>query len=270
MKKIVLLLLVLSSFALTGCGKNSGNVIIVSATAVPHAEILEEARPILKQLGYELDVVVVSSYYVSNPAVASGSADANFFQHIPFFDEYNSGVTEDKKLANVATIHIEPIGLYSPVKYGYTNVSDIKNGDTILMSNSTGDLGRLLKLLEAQGLITLKAGAGITATVDDIIANPKNLIIKNDVAPELLVSAYNYGEAPIVLINSNFALAAGINPLTTAIALESTLNNPYANIVACRTADVDTPKIKALIEALTSQTIKDFITSEYTGAVIPA
>ena len=266
MKKIVLLLIVLFSFGLAGCQDN--NVIRVSATHVPHAEILEEVRGLLEEKGFSLEIIVSNQYAVLNPSVSSKSADANYFQHIPYLNNYNDSVKSNKQLVIAANIHIEPIGLYSPV--GYKSINDIKNGDTILVSNSESDQARLFCLLEKLGLITLKEGTGANATEEDIQTNPKNLVFKKDVNPELLVQAFNNNEAPIIQINSNYALEAGMSPQNDSFAIESPNDNPYVNVLVCRKGDLDSPKIKVLIEVLTSEHIKNFINSKYSGAVVPA
>lgn len=271
MKKIILTLtLFITSLTLISCAKNDiadETTIYVVATAVPHAEILEEARPYLEDLGYTLDVTVVSDYTTPNPAVANGSADANFFQHIPYLNQYNESADENSQLLNVANIHIEPLGLYSK---RYTSISDVPNDATVIISNSTSDHGRFLSVLASQGLITLKDGVDtLTATLEDIATNPKNLNFEQ-INPELLFSAYNNDQGDLVFINGNFALSGGLNPLDDALLLESPDNNPYVNVLAVLDGRETLPKIQALIDVLTSDEIKDFITETYDGTVIPA
>lgn len=271
MKK--LLTLIISTILILGlasCNQNSiddESTIYVVATAVPHAEILEQARPLLEDLGYDLDVTVVSDYATPNPAVANGSADANFFQHIPYLDLYNESADDDAQLLNVANIHIEPLGLYSK---RYSSLDELPNNATIIISNSTSDHGRFLSVLANEGLITLKDDVDVlTATLEDIETNPKNLSFEQ-VNPELLFSAYNNDQGDLIFINGNFALSGGLNPLEDALVLESPDNNPYVNVLAVLEGRENLPKIQALIEVLTSDTIKTFIETEYLGTVIPA
>ncbi len=271
MKKLLsLFVLTIIALGLVACNStdiDNENTIYVVATAVPHAEILEAARPLLEAEGYTLEVTVVAEYTTPNPAVANGSADANFFQHIPYFNLYNSSAAADKKLTNVAGIHIEPLGLYSK---DYTSLSEVQDGDTVIISNSTSDHGRFLSVLEANGLITLAAGVdSLTATLEDIATNPKNLNFEQ-INPELLYSAYENNQGELVFINGNFALSGGLNPLEDALVLESPDNNPYVNILAVKEGRENLPKIQALIAALTSDTIKTFIEENYQGTVIPA
>lgn len=271
MKKLILTLtLLITTLTLISCAKNDiddETTIYVVATAVPHAEILEEARPYLEELGYLLDITVVSDYTTPNPAVANGSADANFFQHIPYLNQYNESADEDSQLLNVANIHIEPLGLYSK---RYTSISEVPNDAKVIISNSTSDHARFLAVLENEGLITLKDGVdGLSATLEDIQSNPKNLSFEQ-INPELLFSAYNNDQGDLVFINGNFALSGGLNPIGDALVLESPDNNPYVNVLAVLEGRENLLKIEALIDVLTSDEIKNFITENYDGTVIPA
>jgi D-methionine transport system substrate-binding protein len=271
MKKILTLIIsTIIILGLASCNQNNiddESTIYVVATAVPHAEILEQARPLLADLGYDLDVTVVSDYATPNPAVANGSADANFFQHIPYLNQYNESADDDAKLLNVANIHIEPLGLYSK---RYNSLDELPNNATVIISNSTSDHGRFLSVLSNEGLITLKDGVdALTATLEDIETNPKNLSFEQ-VNPELLFSSYDNDQGDIIFINGNFALSGGLNPLEDAIVLESPDNNPYVNVLAVLDGRENLPKIQALIDVLTSDTIKTFIETEYQGTVIPA
>lgn len=271
MKKILsIFVLTIITLGLASCNQadiDDPNTIYVVATAVPHAEILEQARPILEAQGYTLEVTVVSEYTTPNPAVANGSADANFFQHIPYFDQYNASAASDKQLVNVAGIHIEPLGLYSKV---YTSIDQVQDGDKVIISNSTSDHGRFLAILAGAGLITLADGVNsLTATLEDITSNPKNLVFEQ-INPELLYSAYENNQGALVFINGNFALSGGLNPLEDALILESPIDNPYVNIVAVKEGRENLPKIQALVAALTSDTIKTYIEEHYQGTVIPA
>ncbi|MDR2822574.1 MAG: methionine ABC transporter substrate-binding protein [Acholeplasmatales bacterium] len=272
MKKVINFILVaVLILVASSCSKDEDTTIRVVATAIPHGEILEFAKPLLKEKGYTLEVDIVDSYTTPNPAVANGSADANFFQHIPYLNAFNDNPSTTIKLVNAAGIHIEPIGLYSPQGAKHRNsLSDIQTGDTILMSNSDADVARLLNLLHAAGLITVKNPGSLSTTESDILTNPKNLTISRNVDPDSLLVAYAAGEANLILINGNYALAGGLNPINDALYLESTTNNPYTNVLACTEASLNTPKIKALIEVLTSEAVKEFIRTTYNGSVIPS
>jgi D-methionine transport system substrate-binding protein len=271
MKKLfTLILLTIIALGLASCNQidiDDETTIYVVATAIPHAEILEQARPLLEDLGYTLDVTVVSDYATPNPAVANGSADANFFQHIPYLNQYNESAADDAQLVNVANIHIEPLGLYSK---RYSTLNELPNNASVIISNSTSDHGRFLSVLEDEGLITLKDDVDrLTATLEDIETNPKNLSFEQ-VNPELLFSAYHNDQGDLIFINGNFALSGGLNPIEDALVLESPDDNPYVNILAVLEGRETLPKIQALIDVLTSQTIKTFIEDEYQGTVIPA
>lgn len=271
MKKITsILIAIIAIFTLTGCSNSDETTIKVIATSIPHGEILEVVRTQLEEQGYSLEVTITSDYYFPNPSVAAGDADANFFQHVPFLNLYNSENT-DKPLVIGAYVHIEPIGIYSN---DYTSLDQIQDGDTVLISNSTSDHGRILKLFQDAGLITLVEDFDILSSdiiIEEAIAtNPKNLIFKADVSPDFLFSAYSSEEADLYVINSNYALEGGINPSEVAIFLESTTDNPYVNILALNEADLELDKIKALIAALNSDAVKDFINETYSGSVIPA
>lgn len=270
MKKIITLLVVLfASFTLAACN-NADKTIKVIATSIPHAEILEFARPLLKERGYKLEIIVTSDYYFPNPAVAAGDADANFFQHVPFLTKYNNE-NPTKNLVIASYVHIEPIGLYANT---ITSLSNIPNGATVLLSNSTSDHGRALNLLAQAGLIGLSENFDILAASinfsEVIVSNPKNLVIRANVAPDFLISAYNAKEADLYIINSNYALEGNLNPLEDSIFIESTGNNPYVNVLAVRPGLLESEKIQALAEILNSQAVKDFITETYGGSVIPA
>lgn len=271
MKKLTLLFtLIFILFLASACQANDEKTIKVIATSVPHAEILEFTKPYLEDLGYKLDIIITSDYYLPNPAVAAGDADANFFQHVPFLSRYNNE-NANAKLEIAARVHIEPIGLYSKT---ITSLDQIPSGATILFSNSVSDHGRALNLLRSAGLITLSDTFDILSTQinfsEVITSNPKNLIFRSDVAPDLLISAYNANEASLYIINSNYALEGDLNPKEDSLFIEDTENNPYVNIVATTKEKLDSDKIKALVEVLLLDAVKDFIHQEYGGSVIPA
>lgn len=271
MKKILILFtLIITLITITGCTENEDNEIDVIATQLPHAEILEFARPLLEEKGFTLNITTTSDYYFPNPAIAAKDADANYFQHIPFLDLYNEN-NPDFQLVVAARVHIEPIGLYAN---DYDSLAEIPNNAEVLLSNSISDHGRALKLLESAGLITLKNGVDITASnfnINEAIeTNPKNLIFRTDVAPDFMIAAYQNEEADLYIINSNYVLEGGLDPLTDSIFIEDADNNPYVNVVAVREDQLENPKIIALIEVLESEEVKAFILETYGGAVIPS
>ena len=268
MKKLLTsLLVILTVFSISACSNSSeeDNTIKVSATPSPHAEILEEAKAILEEeYGYELQIEVLTDYYVFNRALEDGEVDANYFQHLPFLnndiEEYGYDIT------NAGAIHIEPFGFFSKT---LADIDELKENDTIIISNSISDHGRILSILDDAGIIVLDPEVeAINATVSDIIDNPLNLTF-TEIKPELLASAYENEEGALVAINGNYALQAGLNPIEDALLLEDvSSDNPYVNVVACKTEDKDSAKIKALVEVLKSDAIKEFINEKYQGSVI--
>lgn len=273
-KKLSFILVLCFTLILAACGSSedsgSGDAdkkkLTVGASNVPHAEILEQAKPLLKEKGIDLEIEVFNDYVMPNKALEDGSIDANYFQHIPYFEQQ---VAENEyDFANAGGIHIEPIGVYSKK---YDSLEDLPNGAEIIMSSSVADHGRILSMLEAEGLITLKEDVNkVEATVDDIAKNPKKLTFKTDIEAPMLTQVYNNDEGDAVLINSNYAIDADLVPAEDAIALESPEDNPYVNIIAIRTEDKDNEAIKTLVEVLQSEDIKTFINEEYKGSVIPA
>lgn len=257
---------------LAACGSNSSSskedkkdgVLKIGASNVPHAEILEHVKPILKKEGIDLQITTYQDYILPNKALADGEIDANYFQHIPY---YNLQVKENKyDFANAGAIHIEPLGLYSK---RIKNLDDVKDGGTVLVSNSTTDWGRVISILQDAGLVKVKDGVDITtATFDDIVENKKNLKFTYEADPALMTTFLNNDEADIVAINSNFAVDNGLDPLKDAVALEKT-SSPYANIIAVRSEDKDNENIKKLVEVLKSKDVKDWILKEWKGAVVP-
>ncbi len=240
----------------------------VSATLDPHSTILEFAKPILKEkYNIDLEIQVLDDYYVFNKALDSGEVDANYFQHVPFFN----GEVEANgyKISNVAGIHIEPFGFYSKT---IKSVDEIKDKAKVVISNSVADHGRILSILEKAGLIKLAAGVdALTATTKDIVENPKNLTFI-EVKPELLTISFENNEGDLVAINGNYAIQAGLNPTKDAVIIEQAdSTNPYVNIVACKQGHENDEKIKALVEVLKSAEVKEFIQKTWAdGSVIPA
>ncbi|HLR10496.1 MAG TPA: MetQ/NlpA family ABC transporter substrate-binding protein [Sporosarcina sp.] len=276
MKKFLTALLVAAlAVILVACGSNdkkeSGGsedggkkTLTVGASNTPHAIILEEAAPILEEQGIELKIEEYTEFILPNKDLESGDLDANFFQHIPYLE----GQIEDHgyDFVNAGSIHIEPIGVYSKK---YKSLDELPENATILISNSVADHGRILAMLEDKGLITLADDIDKTnAEVKDIVENPKNIEFDANYEPALMTQLYNNDEGDAVLINSNFAIDAGINPLEDSIAIEDS-ESPYVNIVAVQKGDENNAEIKALIEALKSDKVQDFILEEWGGAVVP-
>lgn len=271
--------LVFGSFAavlaLSACGaeeetsENSAtegepSTLTVGASNVPHAIILEQAKPILEEQGIELVVETYQDYILPNQDLESGDLDANYFQHVPYLDSQIADHSYD--FVNAGSIHIEPIGVYSQ---DYASLEELPNDATILMSNSIADHGRILSMLEAEGLITLEEGIEKTAAeTSDIVENEKNLQFDTQYEAALLVQMYEAGEGDAVLINSNYAIDAGLSPMDDSIALEDS-DSPYANIIAVQAGNENNANIQALVEALTSQEVQDFILEEWDGAVVP-
>ena len=243
--------------------------LVVIATANPHEIILEQAKPILKEK-YNVDLMIIETedYYTPNRAVADGDADANYFQHVPFFN--NEKKENGYKIANVAGIHIEPFGFYSKK---YKSLDELPDGAHIITSNSVADHGRVLEILAKAGLITLKEGVdSLSATKEDIIDNPHNFDFSIEVNPEQLTNALDDSQADLVAINGNYAIGAGLKPSSDALLLEQADDtNPYVNIVAVQEGHENDKKIKALVEVLKSSEIRSFIESNWSdGSVIPA
>lgn len=257
-------LLTVSALTLAACGEDESGKLVVGASNVPHAIILEQAKPILEEQGIELVIEPYQDYVLPNKDLESGDLDANFFQHIPYLEAQISEFGYD--FVNAGGIHIEPIGLYSK-KYG--SIEELPDGATILMSNSIPDHGRILAMLEAKGLITLADGVDkTTAEISDIVDNPKNLEFDPSYESALMVQLYENDEGDAVLINSNYALDAGLNPLEDSIAIEDS-ESPYVNIIAVKAGDENKEEIKALVDALHSDEIKEFILNEWGGSVVP-
>lgn len=267
MKKLSLgLLSLITIFSLVGCNNSDENetLLKVGATAVPHAEILEQAKPILEEKGIKLEITIFQDYVMPNTSVEEEELDANYFQHIPYLEGFNKD--HQTHLVNVGGIHIEPIGIYSK---NYQSLDQLPDGATIIMSNSVADHGRMLTLLQKEGLIKLNPDViADQSTVDDIIENPKNLNFKTDIDAGMLVTVYEQNEGDAVLINTNYALDGGLDPMKDAIAIEDS-ESPYVNIVAVKSGNEDSEAIKTLVDVLQSEEIQNFINETYQGAVVP-
>lgn len=254
MKKWVLLLLVL--FA---CSKKD-DTLKVAATSVPHAEMLNFIKPDLEQQGVKLKIVVVDDYNIPNRLLSEKEVAANFFQHVPFMDEQikNFGY----KIECFARIHLEPMALYSRK---YKSLSEIPDGATISVPNDPSNEYRALAILVKEGLITLRAGAGLQSTVADIQSNPKKLKFR-EIDAALLPRTLD--DVAVAAINTNWALQAGLNPTKDALAIESD-DSPYTNILTIRTGDENDPRLQQLKQAMLSDKMRTFILEKYKGAIIP-
>lgn len=252
--------------SLTACGKSESKekTIKVAASATPHAEILEKAKPLLEKKGYKLEVKVFDDYVQPNEVVESGDFDANYFQHIPYLDSFNE--EKGTHLVNAGGIHYEPFGIYPGTK---KSLDDIADGDSIAVPNDTTNEARALMLLQDNGIITLKDGAGLEATVNDIEENPHNIKI---VELEAAQVARVVDETAYVVLNGNYALQAGFSVGKDSLASEksdSEAAKTYVNVIAVKEGNEDSDAIKALIEVLKSDDIKDYINETYDGAVVP-
>lgn len=276
MKKKLLSLVAVGILAVglfTGCGSSdekkaedtdSKGTIKVAASETPHAEILEQAKPLLEKEGWDLEVTVFNDYVQPNLVVESGEFDANYFQHIPYLEEFN----EEQKthLVNAGGIHYEPFGIYPGTK---NSLDDLEKGDVIAVPNDTTNEARALLLLQDNGVITLKDGVGLEATVNDIVDNPKGVEIRELEAAQ--VSRVTE-EVAFVVLNGNYALEAGYSVAKDAVAYEkndSEAAQTYVNVIAVKEGNEDNEGIKALVKVLKSDEIKKYINDNYDGAVIP-
>ena len=277
MKKCAALIasLLLVVFAVAGCGSDNkqaassssssssqGKVLKVGATAVPHAEILEVVKPLLAKEGIDLQIVEFSDYVQPNLALNDKELDANYFQHAPYLENFMSEHS-DVKLANAGGIHIEPMGIYSKK---IKSLNELKDGASIALPNDPTNGGRSLLLLEKAGLLKLKDGVGVKATVQDITENPKHLQFKEVEAAQV---PRTLDDVDAAVINTNFAMQVNLVPTKDALLMEDS-TSPYVNIVAVRAGDESRPEIQALMKALKSDEVKQFINDKYKGAVVPA
>lgn len=275
MKKVtyLLLALVLAIGTLTACGSSdkesgtkeaAGKTIKVAASATPHAIILEEAKTLLKKQGWDLEIKVFDDYVQPNNVVESGEFDANYFQHIPYLENFNK--EKGTHLVNAGGIHYEPFGIYPGTE---KKLDELKEGDTIAVPNDTTNEARALLLLQDNGIIKLKDGAGLETTVKDIAENPKNIKIQELEAAQ--VSRVK-DEVAFVVLNGNYALEAGYSVEKDSIAYEksdSEAAKTYVNVIAVKEGNENNEGIKALISVLKSDEIKKFINEKFNGAVVP-
>lgn len=242
----------------------SKGTITVAASATPHAEILEQAKPILAEQGWELEVTVFDDYVQPNLVVESGDFDANYFQHIPYLESFNE--EQGTHLVNAGGIHYEPFGIYPGTK---SDLTTLEKGDVIAVPNDTTNEARALLLLQDNGVITLKDGVGLEATVRDIEENPYEIEIQELEAAQV---PRVIDEVAFVVLNGNYALEAGYNVVNDSIAYEqadSEAAQTYVNIIAVEEGNENNDGIVALVDVLKSDEIKEFINSTYDGGVIP-
>ncbi|WP_028235469.1 MetQ/NlpA family ABC transporter substrate-binding protein [Pseudobutyrivibrio sp. MD2005] len=268
---------IVTAGALVGCGSSANSdkadngsgasgdleVIKVAASATPHAEILEQAKSALAEQGYDLQIQIFDDYVQPNEVVESGDFDANYFQHVPYLDSFNE--EHGTHLVDAGDIHYEPFGIYPGTKSSLDNLAD---GDVIAIPNDTTNEARALLLLQDNGLLTLKDGVGLEATVNDITDNPLNLEFQELEAAQV---ARVVNEVAFVVLNGNYALEAGYSVAKDSVAYESTDSvaaETYVNIIAVKEGNENDPKIQALVSVLKSDEIKKYIEDTYDGAVV--
>jgi len=260
------------TLGLTACGsgsdsgsKDANAPLTVAATPTPQGEILAYVKDHLAQkAGLKLEIKEFTDYVTPNTAVQQGQVDANYFQHKPYLDDFNKKNGTDIVPVPGATVHLEPLGVYSK---SLKKLDDLKKGATIALPNDTTNEARALKLLEANGVIQLKAGVGYEATPKDVTSNPKDITFKELEAAQLPRSLSDVDAA---VINGNYALEAELSPAKDALAAESAQDNPYANFLAVKKGNENDPRVKKLAQLLTSPEVKKFIEDTYDGAVVPA
>lgn len=282
MKRILstLLIAALSASLLAGCSNGSATgsaaasdsasspaelqTIKIGASPTPHADILKKANELLKGKGYQLDIQEFNDYVQPNLALENKELDANYFQHITYLEDFNK--EKGTHLVSAGDIHYEPFGLYA----GKTKSLDaLKDGATIAVPNDATNEARALLLLQDQGLIKLKDGAGIAATKNDISENPKNLKLQEIEAAQ---TARSLPDVDLAVINGNYAIAGGLK-VADALATESDTSaaaTAYVNVIAVREGDENNEGIKALVEVLRSDDMKKYMEDTYQGAVVPA
>lgn len=238
--------------------------ITVAATPTPHGEILAKAKDALAKEGITLDIKEFTDYVQPNNVVDAGEIDCNYFQHKPYLDDFNA--KNKTKLVSIAAIHYEPLGIYA----GKTKaLADLKDGATIAVPNDSTNEARALLLLEANGIIKLKDGAGVSATVQDIAENKKNVKIMEFAAEQV---SRHMDEVDLVVLNGNYALNAGLNASKDALVIEtadSEAAKTYANIIVVKEGNEKNEAIQALCKVLKSDEIKNYIKDTYKGAVVP-
>ena len=267
MKKLLTLVLTLTTLALVGCGGSADNskaekVVKVGASPVPHAEILEIVKPELAKEGIKLEIVEFNDYVQPNLATNDKEIDANFFQHEPYLKNFVEEHPE-LKLVNVLGVHIEPMGVYS---HKIKKLDELSDGASVAIPNDPTNGGRSLLLLEKAGLLKLREGSGTNPTVHDVAENKKNLKFQEVEAAQV---PRTLDDVDAAVINTNYAIQANLVPTKDALFMEDS-TSPYVNIIAVRAGDEKRPEIQALMKALKSEEVKKFIDEKYKGAIVPA
>ena len=275
MKKKILLVVLALALVLTSCakkeskkedGKSTTNTenkkVVIGVSPAPHKEIAEKAKEILAKEGIELEIKEFDDYVTPNTSLQEKDIDLNFYQHIPYLDNFNK--ERGTKIVSLGAIHLEPMGIYSKK---YKSLDELKDGDEVIIPNDATNGARALKLLEDNKVIKLKENAGLEATEKDIAENPKNLKFT---AVEAATIPRAYEDAAIAVINSNFALEAKLSPKKDAIAIEKSEGNPFANIIAAREEDKDNETYKKVLEAFQSDEVRKYIEEKFDGEIIPA
>ena len=274
MKKKILLAVLALALVLTSCAKkeskkedgqttNTDNKkVVIGVSPAPHKEIAEKAKEILSKDGIELEIKEFDDYVTPNTSLEEKDIDLNFFQHIPYLENFNK--ERGTKIVSLGGVHIEPLGVYSKT---YKSLDELKDGDEVIIPNDATNGARALKLLEENNVIKLKADAGLEATEKDIAENPKNLKF-TPVEAATIPRAYE--DAAIAVINSNYALEANLSPKNDAIATEKAEGNPFANVIAARESDKDNETYKKVLEAFQSDEVKKYIEEKFEGEIIPA
>lgn len=238
--------------------------LVIGASSTPHAEILEEARGLLEEEDITITIESYQDFVLPNEDLEAGTLDANFFQHIPFLETTVADTGYD--LDYIDGVHIEPMGVYSQ---NITSIDEIEDGTEVIISRSIPDHGRILSLFEQQGLLTLAEDVEkASATVEDIVDNPKNLTFSADVDALLLPEMYHSEGDALVAINTNYAIGADLNPLEDALFIEDE-NSEYVNVIAVRAEDKDNEALITLVEVLQSEEIQNFMLENYEGAIVP-
>ncbi|MET9793280.1 MetQ/NlpA family ABC transporter substrate-binding protein [Streptomyces canus] len=256
------------TLGLSACGSSGSDSasdtsgpLVVAASPTPHAEILNYVKENLaKKAGLDLEVKEFTDYVTPNTATEDGSVDANYFQNQPYLDDFNK--KRGTHIVPVVTVHLEPLGLYS---HKVKSADALKSGATIAVPNDSVNEARALKLLDANGIITLKDGVGNEATPSDIAKNPKNLTFKELEAAQ---TPRSLDDVDAAVVNGNYAIEADLKPASDALVLESAKNNPYGNFLAVKDGNEDDPRVKKLAKLLTSAEVKKFIDDKYAGSVL--
>lgn len=261
----VLMLVVLAACG-GGNGGNGGSggetvTLKVGASTTPHADILEVVKPKLEEQGVNLEIIEFTDYVQPNVQLNEKKLDANYFQHIPYLEQFNHDQKMD--LVNAGGIHIEPMGAYSQK---IKSADELQDGAKVAIPNDPSNAGRALLLMEKNGLLKLKEGVGVNATVNDVVENPKNLQFE-EMDPAMLPRALP--DVDMAVINTNYALEGGLVPTEDALFIEGS-DSPYVNIIAARQDNKDSDAVKKLVEALQSDEVKQYIEENYKGAIVPA